>query len=720
MKKSLTHFLIVLILIFPSISFAQLSGTKTIGGTNPDYTTFTSAVNDLNIYGVNGPVVFNVSPGTYNEQLTIDSVLGSSLLNTITFQSSTSDSTDVVLNFGISTSNNNFTIKITDSRFITFKNLTIKRTSNNLYRTVFYIDGNSNNILFVGNILTTNYSSSNLTNACLVLAPYGSTNNLVYRNNLFERGGVGVYNVGMDTNYSEGIIIENNQFINQGVGATYIRYQSSPIVKGNIISAITNNPVYGGITADYIDSACVIIQNRIAMKVGTGIFLGNADGYTVKGLIANNFVSGIDVGCAGINLAQSKNQNVYFNSINLLAGFSYGFHLNSKGNNTFINNNISVSSGSVCIDIGNITSFPDQVNYNNYYCPTAILGKFNGTSYSTLSLWKSSTAFDTNSINVNPGFINTVDLHIIGSGVALKGKHIASINSDIDGDIRNNLTPDIGADEFSVLNLSIESLLIDTIICNGSYYTSIIDIKNLGNVDISLQLPVWYQLTGYSPIQIGSTNISNLAPDSVFSFITPILFQGNAIGNRTLKVWLDIANDIDHLNDSINTNVLLKQSPILALPTDTTVCENQSVLLDPGAGFDTYLWNDGSTTQTLTVDSSGTGIGIKYVSVIVADAGCSTIDSTQITFMDCTSICEIKVSEKFVVFPNPTNGLINIYNRSNSAIVKIKILAIDGQIIKVNESKNIEKVDISELANGVYYIQIETAKSVVVRKLIKR
>src|SRR5690606_19660267 len=61
-----------------------LSGTYSIGASGT-YSTFTQAVNDLKANGVNGPVLFQVAPGTYPERLTITSIVGASSTNTIRF-----------------------------------------------------------------------------------------------------------------------------------------------------------------------------------------------------------------------------------------------------------------------------------------------------------------------------------------------------------------------------------------------------------------------------------------------------------------------------------------------------------------------------------------------------------------------------------------------------------------------------------------------------------
>ncbi len=51
--------------------------------------------------------------------------------------------------------------------------------------------------------------------------------------------------------------------------------------------------------------------------------------------------------------------------------------------------------------------------------------------------------------------------------------------------------------------------------------------------------------------------------------------------------------------------ILADANSILSLGNDTSFCSGQSVVLNSGIGFQSYLWNDGTTTSTKTVSSSG-------------------------------------------------------------------------------------------------------------------
>ena len=88
--------------------------------------------------------------------------------------------------------------------------------------------------------------------------------------------------------------------------------------------------------------------------------------------------------------------------------------------------------------------------------------------------------------------------------------------------------------------------------------------------------------------------------------------------------------------------VTINPLPTIDLGADTTlICAGTSETLDAGTGFDSYLWSDGSTAQTLSANSAGT------YSVTATDAnGCTASDSMVIEILTVdialndTTICE--------------------------------------------------------------------------------
>lgn len=76
----------------------------------------------------------------------------------------------------------------------------------------------------------------------------------------------------------------------------------------------------------------------------------------------------------------------------------------------------------------------------------------------------------------------------------------------------------------------------------------------------------------------------------------------------------------------------------------------------------------------------------------------------------------------FSLFPNPTNSSVTIRTNDNSSglPVNISILNCNGMLVKTEKQKVLpHQIDINNLATGIYFLRIETAKSVEIRKLVK-
>jgi hypothetical protein len=187
--------------------------------------------------------------------------------------------------------------------------------------------------------------------------------------------------------------------------------------------------------------------------------------------IANNFIfldatmSHVDNNIYGIGVGAppNTNHNIYYNSIYLagtaVSGLSAGIARNRANldikNNIVFNNRTGGSGTTYCIfdstGVAGVTS-----NYNDLYCPTPgsnsqYVGYRNGTNFDSLVNWQTATGFDLNSISLNPDFVSATDLHINPSSTNVNnlGTPISGITIDYDGDTRDLITPDIGADEYT-------------------------------------------------------------------------------------------------------------------------------------------------------------------------------------------------------------------------------------------------------------------------------
>lgn len=78
--------------------------------------------------------------------------------------------------------------------------------------------------------------------------------------------------------------------------------------------------------------------------------------------------------------------------------------------------------------------------------------------------------------------------------------------------------------------------------------------------------------------------------------------------------------------DTLTVTITVKSGPTVDIGNDTTICNGNSVVLNPGSSFLTYLWSDNSTADTLVADTAGSF----WVSV-TDTSGCPGRDTLVVT-----------------------------------------------------------------------------------------
>src|SRR5690554_1348966 len=131
----------------------SLSGTYEI---NPDgsgdFLSFTGAMSTMTLVGVDGPTIFEVAPGTYNEQLEFTEIIGSSSTNTITFTGIGDTAEDVVLAYSPNDTDNRHIVKLDGAKHLRFDNMTFEILDGAGYGFNFHIQNQSEDIEITNNI----------------------------------------------------------------------------------------------------------------------------------------------------------------------------------------------------------------------------------------------------------------------------------------------------------------------------------------------------------------------------------------------------------------------------------------------------------------------------------------------------------------------------------------------------------------------------------------
>lgn len=147
--------------------------------------------------------------------------------------------------------------------------------------------------------------------------------------------------------------------------------------------------------------------------------------------------------------------------------------------------------------------------------------------------------------------------------------------------------------------------------------------------------------------------------------------------------------DANGCSDSAAAAITVRSIPAISLGNDTTICADHALTLDAGNSFSTYSWSTGSIQSSISVDSSGTGLGTTNIFVEVADNfGCSNSDTILITFSICSGIANTNGNPVLSVYPNPfTQNLqlsldkkADIYIYDSAAKLVEKLTDVNGDI----------------------------------------
>ncbi|HLN52816.1 MAG TPA: T9SS type A sorting domain-containing protein [Lentimicrobium sp.] len=200
------------------------------------------------------------------------------------------------------------------------------------------------------------------------------------------------------------------------------------------------------------------------------------------------------------------------------------------------------------------------------------------------------------------------------------------------------------------------------------------------------------------------------------------------------------------VNDGINVvsqNVTVTVNPlpvINLIPAGTpgieiinqneiSTCPFNSVILDAGNPGCLYLWNNGSTEQKVTAQTSGISFDYQAYEVMVTnpETGCSNslTLSVNFDFEFCTYGFEEKIQDKELIFyPNPsTDGMFSCNTGSLNGNTRLEIYTSTGVLLKnillsPSAGPSSSFIDLHDQATGMYFIKFAGTDSDKMHKIL--
>ena len=636
-----------------------LCGTYTVGGTDGDFSSLTQVAEVLNSAGITCPVVFLVRDGVYEEKFILQAISGSSDENTITFKAENNDSSLAVLKINPAAVNYEPMIKLVQTENVYFDHLGLSTgTTSGIANYAIQAEGAKHigvtgcnfdirNSLDFGMLIQGGSQDINVSNcrlSCIKIdagafnIAGAQTSEINITNNQISGAAAWGNTLIRAGNLTKKIFITDNN-IEKGFRAVNFTGADSSEASQNIIKNINS-----GIYVDNLSTNINVHSNRIynlkslqttSEPDGTsGIKVFNSSHLE----IINNFIHCYGLNPVfGINMDQATDCKVYFNSVNIAntdaQGKSKGIYMKASGSvqsrdNIFYINSIGIP---IHIDL-NVSNL--NIDYNDYYSPSGLIGRLVSTDYNNLNTWGQSVNGDANSKSVNPFFkADTIPLPyqriLNGSGIP-----IAGIIYDIEGKLRHIQAPDIGCVEFFV-DYGILELLSPDLNCFRPDVDSVkVYLRQFGDVPFD-NLKVAYRLDN-GPIHI-DTIPGPLMYDLVHTFSTTETIS--TPGDYMFKIWL-----INTLDDNINNDTLWaerysKPAPVITIDYDNQ-CSGWEVNFTGNATIEApyfiaqyeWLFGDGDTSYLQNPVHVYEEAGTYEVTLrAYSDAGCYSEEFVPIT-----------------------------------------------------------------------------------------
>jgi hypothetical protein len=188
--------------------------------------------------------------------------------------------------------------------------------------------------------------------------------------------------------------------------------------------------------------------------------------------------------------------------------------------------------------------------------------------------------------------------------------------------------------------------------------------------------------------------------------------NGTAFNATTAGSYIVTGTDANGCIDMDTLALTLFALPSINLGADMTVCANHfPVNLNGPAGFTSYSWSNGATTQNTSVPQAGS-----YILTVTNNNGCIDKDTLVIISDPCLGLAENDAFE-YSMYPNPASSL--VFVETNVANSEATVYAANGQVLlRQQNTSTTFTLNLADLADGIYWVKVLSTEGAVTKQLI--
>jgi len=250
----------------------------------------------------------------------------------------------------------------------------------------------------------------------------------------------------------------------------------------------------------------------------------------------------------------------------------------------------------------------------------------------------------------------------------------------------------------------------DDTICNGE--STIITAYGFGG-NYAEYTYTWRYGTDVLKVENNPISILSVNPDTPGNHLYTVeVFDGYNTFPSTITIYVAPSP----------TFSIVGGPQVIACPADTVTLQPSTLF--PGAS---YYWSNGSTDANLRLTTTGIGYSSRTVNLKIKNVeGCEFSDTVTVIFdfAACFGIDEYKTYSSVNVYPNPTEGLINIDLEDAAGFSELQIINPQGQVVyrkdlgDLSPGRSIIVADLSKFPRGVYLLRAIHNRFIYVQKVV--
>ncbi|MCF8371540.1 MAG: T9SS type A sorting domain-containing protein [Bacteroidales bacterium] len=210
---------------------------------------------------------------------------------------------------------------------------------------------------------------------------------------------------------------------------------------------------------------------------------------------------------------------------------------------------------------------------------------------------------------------------------------------------------------------------------------------------------------------IFSTSLSEeICEGDMFDFNGTLLTQSGT--------YFDTLQTVLGCDSVLELSLTVNPLPIPNLGNDTTIYDNDSITLNPGA-FVSYFWQDGSIDASFLVEGPVLGEGTYLFSVEVLNGYlCSNSDTIEVVIIENERVEDFNPGAIFI-YPNPVSSSLIIQLKENRNF-EMKLFDATGRMILSKAlSGQYNRIDVSHLQAGEYLLRLSFENTIKTVPILK-